>query len=310
MSNSFASLKKNRGSQFEKLNSKLQEMNKGNSNDDDRFWKLTVDESDVGSATIRFLPAPEGEDMPFVRMWDHGFQGPGGWYIENSLTTLGKDDPVSEYNSKLWNSGQQDEARKQKRRLNHFANIYVVKDPKHPENEGKVFLFKFGKVIFDMLNDAMFPQYDDIDAVNPFDLWEGAEFKLRSRKVDGWRKYDKSEFGTPGPVSKPDGTKMSDEELEDIWKQEYSLQELVDPKNFKSYDELQARLHKVLGLDGGEHAPTGSAEDDDQEMSFTQEHKEREATRPASKPSPSKDLDDDDDFFASLGADDDDEIPF
>lgn len=310
MTNTFASLKKNRGSQFDKLKNKIEEMENNKYQDDENVWKLSVDSQDVGSAVIRFLPAPPGEDMPYVRMWDHGFQGPGGWYIENSRTTLGESDPVSEYNSKLWNSGQEDEARKQKRRLSYYSNIYVVKDSKNPENEGKVFLYKYGKSVFDMLNEAMHPQYDDIDPVNPFDLWEGADFKLRSRNKDGWRSYDRSEFASPGVLTKPDGTEMSDDELEEIWKSQHSLQEIVDPKNFKSYDELQARLHKVLGLDGGTHAPTRSAEGDDEEMSFKPEFKEREATSPKQSSSPSDD--DDFDFDDLMKEDDDleDEIPF
>jgi len=186
MTQSFSALKKARTSSFDKLNSQLQKMNSTGNKGDDRFWKPTVDKAGNGYAVIRFLPAPSGEDMPFVRMWDHGFQGPGGWYIENSLTTLSQDDPVSEYNSKLWNSGHDEDketARKQKRRLNYIANIYVVKDSANPSTEGQVYLYKFGKKIFDKLNDAMNPQYDDESPINPFDFWEGADFKLKIRQV-------------------------------------------------------------------------------------------------------------------------------
>ena len=251
MSDSFAALKRNRQSSFDNLNQELAKLNQPNqnqgTNNDDRFWKPEVDKAGNGFAVIRFLPAPSGEDVPFVRMWDHGFQGPGGWYIEQSLTTLGEKDPVSEYNSMLWNSGveaNKDQVRKQKRRLSFISNILVVKDSSNPDNEGKVFLYKYGKKIFDKLNEAMDPQFDDEKAINPFDFWEGADFKLKIRKVEGFRNYDKSEFDTGSAVSE------DDEALEALWKAEHSLQEFLDPSNFKSYNELQTKLNRVLGLDG------------------------------------------------------------
>ena len=251
MSDSFAALKRNRQSSFDNLNQELAKLNQPNqnqgTNNDDRFWKPEVDKAGNGFAVIRFLPAPSGEDVPFVRMWDHGFQGPGGWYIEQSLTKLGEKDPVSEYNSMLWNSGveaNKDQVRKQKRRLSFISNILVVKDSSNPDNEGKVFLYKYGKKIFDKLNEAMDPQFDDEKAINPFDFWEGADFKLKIRKVEGFRNYDKSEFDTGSAVSE------DDEALEALWKAEHSLQEFLDPSNFKSYDELQTKLNRVLGLDG------------------------------------------------------------
>jgi hypothetical protein len=224
------------------------EVSKLNSNEgsrgDDRFWSPTVDKAGNGYAIIRFLPAPANEDVPFVRLFDHGFQGPGGWYIENSLTSIGKNDPVSEYNSKLWNSGieaNKEIVRKQKRRLHFISNIYVVTDSGNPANEGKVFLFKYGKKIFDKLKEVMEPQFQDEEAVNPFDLWAGANFKLKIRNVEGYRNYDKSEFDKPAPLLK------DDEELEAVWKQEHSLKEFLAPSNFKTYEELQARLNRVLG---------------------------------------------------------------
>lgn len=246
MANNFAALKQNRKSSFEKLTT---ELNKLNSNEngqgaDDRIWQPDVDKAGNGYAVIRFLPAPSGEDVPFVRLWDHAFQGPGGWFIEKSLTTLGKADPVSEYNSKLWNSGIESNkalVRKQKRQLKYFSNIYVVSDPSRPQNEGKVFLFRYGKKIFDKLNEAMHPQFPGEAAINPFDLWEGANFKLKIRNVEGYRNYDKSEFDKPAPLTE------NEDELEKIWQSEYSLAEIVDPKHFKSYDELKARLEKALG---------------------------------------------------------------
>ena len=251
-SSSFADLKKSRTKDLEKLTdavSKLTNKEEGKKSYEDlRFWKPTVDKAGNGFATFRFLPAPAGEDVPWVQIFQHSFQGPGGWYIENSLTTLNRKDPVSEHNSILWNSGSdanKDIARKQKRKLQYIANIYVIKDPANPDNDGTVKLFKFGKKIFDKLNEKMNPEFEDEVAVNPFDLWEGANFKLKIRKVEGYQNYDKSEFDTSAPLS------GDEDDLERIWKQEYNLSEFLDEKNFKSYDELKARLNKVLGLEDG-----------------------------------------------------------
>jgi hypothetical protein len=244
----FKSLKAASGKKsLESLTSELNKLSGGEGKGaDDRFWAATVDKAGNGYAVIRFLPPPAGEDVPFVRIFDHGFQGPGGWYIENSLTTLGKSDPVSEYNSKLWNSGieaNKEIARKQKRRLHFISNIQVISDPGNPANEGKVFLYKYGKKIFDKLKEAMEPQFADEEAINPFDLWAGAPFKLKIRQVEGYRNYDKSEFG------KSEALSDDDKVLEQIWKSEHSLQEFLDPKNFKSEEELRARLAKVLAED-------------------------------------------------------------
>ena len=251
-STSFADLKKSRTKDLEKLTdavSKLTNKEEGKkSYEDTRFWKPTVDKAGNGFATFRFLPAPVGEDVPWVQLFQHSFQGPGGWYIENSLTTLNRKDPVSEHNSILWNSGSdanKDIARKQKRKLQYIANIYVIKDPTNSDNDGTVKLFKFGKKIFDKLNEKMNPEFEDETAVNPFDLWEGANFKLKIRKVEGYQNYDKSEFDSPSPLS------GDEDDLERIWKQEYNLSEFLNEKNFKPYDELKARLNKVLGLEDG-----------------------------------------------------------
>ena len=211
---------------------------------DERMWKPELDKSGNGYAVIRFLPAPDGEDMPWVKLWNHAFQGPTGkWYIENSLTTMNQKDPVSEYNSRLWNSGVESDkeiARKQKRKLQYYSNIYVVSDPKHPENEGKVFLFRYGKKIYEKLMEALQPQFEDEKPVNPFDFWEGANFKLKIRKVDGYWNYDKSEFDSSSKL------KEDDTELDKIWKSEHSLKEFLAPSNFKTYDELKSRLDDVL----------------------------------------------------------------
>jgi hypothetical protein len=244
---SFAEMKKKRGDKLQNLLKETAKLNSpsGGQGDDDRFWRPELDKSGNGMAVIRFLPAPDGEDLPWARTWNHGFQGPGGWYIENSLTTLSQKDPVSEHNSQLWNSGveaNKDIARKQKRRLTYMANVYVVSDPVNPQNEGQVRLYKFGKKIWDKVNDKMNPEFADETPVNPFDLWEGANFKIKIRKIDGFSNYDKSEFAAPGPLDE-DETKM-----EDIWKTEYSLAEFTDPKNFKSYTELKEKLDRVLGL--------------------------------------------------------------
>jgi hypothetical protein len=223
-----------------------------NDKNDEMFWKPTVDKAGNGSAIIRFLPAPEGEDVPFIRFWDHGFQGPGGkWYIEKSLTTLGEKDPVAEYNSKLWkesdndDSPQRKQARKQKRRLHYVANIYVVKDPGNPENNGKVFLYDFGKKIFEKLNELMHPLDDGIDEVkpiNPFDMWTGADFYLRIRNVDGYRNYNKSDFGESKPFLEDDDAR------EAVYLKEHKLQPFLDPANFKTFAELEKRLNEVLDL--------------------------------------------------------------
>ena len=211
---------------------------------DERLWKPEVDKSGNGYAVIRFLPAVEGEDMPWAKVWNHAFQGPTGqWYIENSLTTLGQKDPVSEMNSAYWNTGIESDkeiARKQKRKLQYFSNIYVVSDSKHPENEGKVFLFRYGKKIFDKLMAAMQPEFEDEKAINPFDFWEGANFKLKIRKVAGYWNYDSSDFDTPSAIFD------NDEKIEEVWKKQYPLSEFSAASNFKSYEELKTRLDAVL----------------------------------------------------------------
>lgn len=280
MSN-FASLKKSSDS----LNRLAKEIEKINTpatsnerEEDTRFWKLERDKSGNGAAVIRFLPPPavDGEDaLPWVRYFDHGFKGPTGkWYIENSLTTLNQKDPVSEYNSELWGDSsikddsyrrtERKQARDQKRRLHYVSNILVVSDPKHPENEGKVFLFKYGKKIFDKITLAMNPEFEGDKPVNPFDMWKGANFKLRIRTVDGYPNYDQSVWDNTSAIE------GSDDELEKIWKSEYSLKEFVDPKNFKSYDQLKKRLEEVLGATaGGASKPASKpVSTDDDEVPF------------------------------------------
>ena len=222
---------------------------------DDRIWKPTVDKAGNGYAVLRFLPATEGVELPWVRYWDHGFKGPTGqWYIENSLTSIGQADPVGELNSRLWNSGieaDKETARRQKRRLHYVANVLVVSDPGNPSNEGKVMLYKFGKKIFEKIMDAMQPDFADEKPVNPFDMWEGADFKLKIRNVEGYRNYDKSEFTTPSALHDGD-----DSRLEGVYSQLHNLGEFTDPKNYKSYDELKSKLMRVLGEEATAGAPT------------------------------------------------------
>ena len=243
---SFENLKKQSklGSLTEKLVKEVEKMSTGSSGADERFWKPEMDKTGVGSAIIRFLPAPEGEELPWVKMYSHAFQGTGGWYIENSLTTIGQKDPVSEHNRELWNSGSdkdKETVRKQKRKLSYYSNIYVIKDPAHPENEGKVFLFKFGKKIFDKILNAMQPEFEDEEPINPFDFWGGANFRLKIRKVEGYWNYDKSEFDSSSALLD------DDDALEALWKKEYSLSAIVAPDQFKSYEDLEKRLKYVLG---------------------------------------------------------------
>jgi hypothetical protein len=285
----FSKLRNNRNS-FEKLTKAVESINtntESGSKDDDRFWTPEVDKAGNGMAVVRFLPAPAvdgDEGLPWVRIFDHGFQGPGGWYIENSLTTLNQKDPVSEHNSVLWNSGieaNKEIARKQKRRLHYITNVYIVSDPKNPENEGQIRLYKFGKKIFDKITEAMNPEFEDEKAINPFDFWEGANFKIKIRQVEGYRNYDKSEFDSPSALLDGDDAK-----LEALWKKQHSLKEFLDPKNFKSYDVLKAKLDKVLGLDGA--APVSKTKAIDENF----------------VPKPSADIDDEElDYFKSLAED-------
>jgi hypothetical protein len=260
----FAKLKRNRSSieQLTKALETTQTNVEAGSKDDTRFWQPTADKSGNGMATIRFLPAPavDGDDaLPWVRVFKHGFQGPGGWLIDECLTTINEKCPVCEHNSTLWNSGieaNKEIVRKQKRKLTYIANILVVTDPSNPENEGQVKLYKFGKKIFDKITEAMNPEFADETPMNPFDLWEGANFKLKIRQVEGYRNYDKSEFESSSQLFDGDDAK-----LEALWKKEHSLKEFLDPKNFKSYDVLKAKLDKVLGLDGVAPVSKTKAED-------------------------------------------------
>lgn len=292
---SFADLKKQSslGSLTQKLVKEVEKMNVGSNGADERLWKPEMDKTGNGYAIIRFLPAPDGEDLPWVKIYSHGFQGHGGWYIENSLTTIGQKDPVSEYNRGLWNSGNENDketVRKQKRKLSYYSNIYIVKDPTNPSNEGKVFLYKYGAKIFDKVMAAMQPEFEDEEPINPFDFWQGANFKLKIRKVDGYWNYDKSEFDRQSPL-------LDDEDsLEDIWKKQHPLQVLLAPSEFKTYDELQKRLDYVLGKKG---TPKSQDSDDNEEQdtsrgSFKPEFGSRQESKVSEEPRSDSDSEDDD----------------
>lgn len=299
---SFANLRKNRTQSFDALNSELQKMDKKGGGKDDRYWKLDVDKVGNGMAVIRFLPAPDGEDLPFVRVIDHGFQGKGGWYIENSRKTLGNDepDPVAEMNAELWATGTEEnkaKARLSKRRIGYHANIYVVKDPANPANEGKVFLFKFGPEIYKKLSGVMNPEFADETAMNPFDFWEGANFKLKARNKDnGFRTYEPSQFDNPGPLA-------DDDAMEKIYGEEYSLAEIISPANFKSYAELKAKLNRVQGIPGASapSAPAESAPTQNFEPKFGESKTPSEPVADAPTADAS-DGDDDMEFFKSISS--------
>ena len=293
---SFADLKKQSslGSLTQKLVKEVEKMNTTGGGGDDRLWKPELDKTGNGYAVIRFLPSPDGEDIPWAKLYSHAFQGPGGWYIENSLTTNGGKDPVSDYNRELWNSGNEadkDTVRKQKRKLSYYSNIYVVKDQVNPQNEGKVFLFKYGKKIFDKVMEAMQPEFEDETPINPFDFWQGANFKLKIVKKDGYWNYDKSEFDAVSPLLD------DDDALEALWKKQYSLTAVTAPDQFKTYDVLEKRLKYVLGQ--GRPAPRRLDEDLEDESegrgSFKPDFKTRKAEEAvAAAPVASSSADEDD----------------
>ena len=298
---SFKDLKKQSslGSLTQKLVKEVEKMNTTGGSGDDRLWKPEVDKTGNGFAVIRFLPAPESEDIPWAKMYSHAFQGPGGWYIENSLTTVGKKDPVSEHNRELWNSGNEsdkDVVRRQKRELSYYANIYVVKDPTNPQNEGGVFLYKFGKKIFDKIMEAMQPEFEDETPINPFDFWQGANFKLKIVKKDGYWNYDKSEFAEVSPL-------LEDEDaLEALWNKQYSLTALSGADQFKSYEDLEKRLKYVLG----QKPPTRRVFDEELEDesegrgTFTPDFKSKAPVAAAPVASASADEDDALSYFQKL----------
>jgi len=292
---SFASLKKqsNLGSLTAKLVKEVEKVNNSSGGGDERLWKPELDKSGNGFAVIRFLPAPDKEEIPWAKLYTHAFQGPGGWYIENSLTTVGGKDPVSDYNRELWNSGNEsdkDVVRKQKRKLSYYSNIYVVKDPTNPANEGKVFLFKYGKKIFDKIMEAMQPEFEDESPINPFDFWQGANFKLKIVKKDGFWNYDKSEFDSVAPLLD------DDDALEAIWKKEYSLAAVTAADQFKSYEDLERRLKYVLGKKPAQSRYIPDEELEDESEGYNSRSvAEETVTKAVSTPTPSTTVDKDED---------------
>jgi len=296
---SFKDLKKQSslGSLTQKLVREVEKMN-NTGGADERLWKPELDKTGNGYAVIRFLPAPEGEEIPWAKMYSHAFQGPGGWYIENSLTTTGGKDPVSEHNRDLWNSGNEadkDVVRKQKRKLSYYSNIYVVKDPTNPSNEGKVFLFKYGKKIHDKILEAMQPEFEDEDPINAFDFWQGANFKLKIVKKDGYWNYDKSEFDVVSPLLD------DDDALEALWKKEYSLTAITAADQFKSYDDLKKRLDYVLGAKPVTRRVDEELEDESEGRgTFTPDFKSRAPVAAAPVASESADEDDALSYFQKL----------
>lgn len=302
---SLSDLRKSRGG-FDTLMKEVDKISQpagGERKDDDRIWQPTVDKAGNGYAVVRFLPPPRGEELPWVRVWNHGFQGPTGkWYIENSLTTIGKPDPVSELNNELWNSGSEankEIARKQKRRLAYVCNVFVVSDPSNPQNEGKVKLYKFGKKIFDKIKDVMQPEFQDEAPLNPFDFWKGADFKIKIRNVEGYRNYDKSEFAASTALFE------TDDEIEKVWSGEHSLAEFLEERHFKSYEELKRKLEQVLNAGA---APSTRAAD----LNLDEAPRRSAAPAATTKAAPVQakkeaEFDDDDEslsYFAKLAADD------
>lgn len=314
----FSALKQRKSAAAERFKTIKEEATKSSEftkKEDNRYWQPEVDKAGNGYAVIRFLDSPEGEDNPWVRIWSHGFknEASGKWYIENSLTTLGQQDPVSELNSKLWNTGTEankEIVRKQKRKLSYISNILVVSDPKHPENEGKVFLFKYGKKIFDKIKDKMSPPEEFVDEtpMDPFNFWDGANFKLKIRKVEGYRNYDKSEFESASSIG-------DDEEIKKVWEQCYSLAAEIGPTHFKSYDELKKNLESVLS---GTSASTKASESKTPSIDETLDYEDakrakkepkqktnKEEVIPVEKNTEStKEADDDMSFFQNLAKDD------
>ena len=301
---SFSNLKKQSslGSLTAKLQKEVEKLNSSASNTDERIWKPEVDKTGNGYAVIRFLPAPDGEEIPWAKMYNHAFQGTGGWLIDNCLTSVGGKCPICEANSLLWNSGSdanKEIARGRKRKLSYYSNIYVIKDPANPDNEGKVFLFKYGKKIFDKIQEAMSPEFEDEEALNPFDFWQGADFKLKIKKVAGYWNYDSSEFARPSALLDGD-----DDALEALWKKQYSLTEITAADKFKSYEQLKDRLEVVLGKSSSAPKDESFEDEDDDRMPTPSTEEIREGKsggmKAQSVSSSSDDEDDDLSYFQRL----------
>lgn len=295
---SFSNLKKQSklGSLTSKLVQEVEKMSSSAVGSDERLWKPEVDKAGNGFAVIRFLPAPEGESLPWAKVYNHAFQGTGGWFIDNCLTTINKECPVCEANRELWNTGSkanQEIVRERKRKLSYYSNVYVIQDKAHPENEGKLFLFKYGKKIFDKITAAMKPEFDDETPIDPFDFWNGANFKVKIVKKDGYWNYDKSEF------EKPSSLFDDDDAMEALWKREYSLHDFVNPEKYKDYDQLNTRLKSVLGKSKPQQKVDESFEDEDEGSSApVPEDLRRELSKISS--SSKAEYEDEDDILSSF----------
>ena len=292
---SFADLKRKSQSNFEFLQKELEKSSTSNGADD-RLWKPELDASGNGYAVIRFLPAPDGETVPWAKLYTHAFKGPGGWLIDNCPTTLNDKCPVCAENSKLWASGHESDkttARDRKRKLSYYSNIYVVTDPKNPSNEGKAFLFKYGKKIHDKILAAMQPEFQDETPVNIFDFWEGANFKIKIKTIGGYWNYDASEFVAPAALS------SDDDKMETLWKNSYSLEAFTSPEMFKSYNDLQTRMDSVLSSSPATRQT--QYEEDESPAEVTVSTRKYEST---SSSSVSDDNDDALSYFAALANDD------
>jgi len=244
---SYSDYLENRKSAFSNITESIKKETKKNRNNDDDIWKPSMGKDGTGYAVIRFLPGKDVNKTPWVRVYDHGFQGPQGkWYIEKSLTSVGEQDPVSEYNSMLWNTGiesNKDIARKQKRRTNYYSNVLIIKDPANPGNEGQVKTYRFGQKIFDKLMGAMQPEFADETPINPFDLFEGANFRVKLKMVAGYWNYDASDFENPSALSEEPS------KLESVFEAQADVHILIDPSSFGTFDELKGKLDMVLGID-------------------------------------------------------------
>jgi hypothetical protein len=283
---SFSDFKKKSKNSIEQLAKKLEEdIGTKKNYKDDRFWRPELDKTGSGYAVIRFLPAGENEDIPWAKTYTHAFKGKGGWYIENCPTAIEQKCPVCEINNELWNSGIESDkniARDRKRKLSYISNILVVSDPANPQNDGKVFLFKYGKKIFDKIQEAMKPDFQDEKPVNPFDLWGGSNFRMKIRNVAGYTNYDKSEFDSPSSLFDGD-----DKKLEALWNKLYPLKEFTDPSNFKSYDELKKKVHNVLGANIRDTSSEDTTVEDDMDEPVAP----KPSTKKKSSPEPDDDMD-------------------
>ena len=306
MATSLSELRKSRSSMLDKITKDLDSGGKRNEKDD-RFWSLSRDKAGTGSAIIRFLPPVNGDEVPWVKVCSYGFQGPSGkWYINESPSSIGEADPVMEYNAAAYASKDEErieDAKKRKRRTQFVSNILVVKDPANPENEGKVFLFKYGKKILDMIMSKAKPEFDSEEPIFVWDIDEGCNFKIRIKNVAGYPNYDSSEWAGISALAD------SDDEIQAVLDKCHKLAEFLDPARFKSYETLKKEFDRAMGVgeSAGTSAPrTAEAKSkaalDDEGGEFDLEREVAKAAQPArkveSKPAKAASTDDDDDLDA------------